>query len=156
LRLFPSVDQNKSSVISSRESSNPPKVTVTYSNADTVNEILISEATKYMYEWHIPIRAYRVRYADLSKAPVGTWSGETVSLGDTVKSQDKDLVVNEEVRVKKIVEDILNPKNTQIELANKAYNLIDLLVPIHKKLKRIAPYANKPNIIDSSAIKYAV
>jgi hypothetical protein len=84
---------------------------------------------------------------------VGTWADETIALGDTQKVQDMRLGINVGVRIKKIVEDKLNPANTQITLTNRKKNIADTLAQFEKKLKAIMPFENNSKIVLANAIK---
>ena len=153
LRIFPSVDQNKNAVITTKEGSNAPYIKVEYSNADEVNSVLITEATAYMYEWHIPILSYRVKFADLSRAITATWKNWTISLGDTLRAYDGTLNINTDVRIKRLVKDVLNPANTQLELTNRIKTVADSIADMDKKLRWIMPFSNNARIINANAIQ---
>jgi len=148
-------DVDKSVNINSKESNFKPYIKVTYTIVSDPSDIIKTGAWNYMVVEgrDEPKLKYKFNIIDLSKVQENTWEEETIDIGDTVRAYDGELGINTTVRVVKIVKDHLNPANTQIELANKAYNLADLEAKREKQLSYAMPFKNNPNIIDAGAIQ---
>jgi hypothetical protein len=146
-------DVNKTAKFSSNESDYKPYLLVTYTLSEDLIAIVKDAAWDYLYQWHIPILRYSARYADLSKAIIGTWKNETIAIGDTVRMYDAELGLNNDVRVKKITEDMINPLNNYLELSNKVIDITNSQALIEKKLSYAMPFNNNPRVIDAGAIQ---
>lgn len=139
--------------ISTKEITNKPYLTITYTTTTDPSPVIEAAARAYLAEHEVPILKYKVKAADLSKAMSNTWEDETINLGDTLRIYDKDLGINVDVRVKKITKDLINPENITLELGNKAYSLIDIETKRAKQLAYSMPYQDNTKIVEANAIQ---
>ena len=139
--------------ISTKEITNKPYLTITYTTTTDPSPVIEQAAREYLAEHEVPILRYKVKVADLSKAMVNTWEDETINLGDTLRIYDKDLGLNVDVRVVKIVKDLVNSDNITLELANKSVSIATSQADLLKQLAYSMPYADNVKIIEANAIQ---
>ena len=94
----------------------------------------------YLDLYDSPIYSYVAGLADLSVIP--DYANEKIGLGDTLRVYNKDMNINVDVRVKKIIKDVNNPLNLYIELNNVVEDLAKDLQTMLFKLEATNPYVN--------------
>jgi hypothetical protein len=130
-----------------------PKLVVKYSITTDPDPQIKSDAENYLYNNDEPKLRYRVKMADLSRVAINNWEYDTVNLGDTIRVYDTDLDINVDCRVKKITKNYIDPKDTVIDLTNKAYDFALKQVEVEKKLSYAMPFDNDRTIINANAIQ---
>jgi hypothetical protein len=146
-------DTNKTVTISSKEGSSKPYLRVVYTVDTNPGPIIKAAATEYLTTHDEPKLLYKVRAVDLSEVVVGTWSTETISIGDTLRIYDSEMDLNVDVRVVKITKDLLNPESLELELANKAYSISDVQAKVAKQLAYAMPYKDNTKIVSANAVQ---
>lgn len=126
---------------------------VAYTLSEETEDVLQDAAQAYLNDHDEPKLKYKVKMANLSKAIVDTWEDETISLGDTIRVYDSELGINVDCRVKKIIENLLDPINTMIELTNRAYDITDMQSVLAKKIKYVMPFEDNTKIINANAVQ---
>ena len=145
---------NKVTRMDSRESSNiKPYLKITYTLPTDTSPVLLAGAMKKLSDNEISKLLYKVKACDLSKVIEDTWQDEILNLGDTARVYDKDLGLNVDVRIKKIVKNLLDPADVDLELANKTYNITDMQAKLTKQLSYAMPFEDNPNIINANAVQ---
>lgn len=140
-------------IYSSEAPENRPYLQITYTLPTSAIQTVEDGAQAYLLDHDEPKLKYTIKMADLSRAIVDTWEDDTIDLGDTVRVYDSDLGINVDCRVKKITKDLLNPLNTQIELTNRAYSIVDTLADFYKRMSYLMPYKNNPRVADANAMQ---
>ncbi len=79
---------------------------------------------------------------------VSSYASEKIRLGDTLRVYNKDMDINVDVRVKKIIQDLANPLNLYIELDNKTERLEKDLQDMLYRLEAVTPYVNDLRTLD--------
>lgn len=129
-----------------------PYILITYTLAEDNAQFVRDAAQSYLADNDEVAVRYKITMADLSRAIVDTWEDDTIALGDAVRLYDSDFDINTTVRVKRIIEDKLNPANTEVELTNRAYDITDTQSQMERKIKKAMPFEDK-KIIDANAIQ---
>lgn len=154
LKIDVTPDENKTVHIYSREGETNyrPYLLIAYTLSEDEDQVLKDAAENYLAESEEPAISIIVRMVDLSRVIADTWEDETISLGDTIRLYDKDFGINVDCRVKKIIEDLLDPSNTIIELTNKLYDITESQAKMQKKLSKLLPFADK-EVMDAGIIQ---
>jgi len=139
--------------IGTKESTNKPYLKVVYTLDTDPSALIKAAAQDYLYSNDEPKLRYQVRMVDLSRVIADTWQDEEINIGDTVRVYDNELDINTDCRVKKIIENLLDPTDTSIELANKVPDIADTQAKILKKLSYIMPFSDNENISNANAIQ---
>ena len=109
------------------------KEDVLYTNISD-KTVLMNYGQAYLDIYDSKILRYKINTWDLTIIP--HWADEVINLGDTLRVQDNDLNLNVDVRVKKIIKDLTDPRHQTIELADKFKTIVE-------------PISNLEQIIDN-------
>ena len=85
-------------------------------------DVLLAWANLKLAEMIAPMATYRVDMVNL--AAMG-WTFEALQLGSIVKVIDEDLVIDLDARIVKVIRDLSNPENIQVEISNVTLDFID-------------------------------
>jgi len=128
------------------------KEKVIYTNIEVAGD-LKTWGEAYLAIYEIPFLTYKVNLADLTKFKI--WQHEIINLGDTSRIYDADLVLNVDVRVKKIIKDYVL-ENIYLEFVNylflpKFESITENIAYLSEAISNIFPY-NDLSSIPASAI----
>jgi len=85
-------------------------------------DVLLAWANLKLAEMIAPRATYRVDMVNL--AAMG-WTFEALQLGSIVKVIDEDLGIDLDARIVKVIRDLSNPENIQVEISNVTLDFID-------------------------------
>ncbi len=148
------VQTEKGVWINSREASQYPiKIQVTYTMSENSTQFMEDDAREFQSKNEEPALKYSANIADLSKANAITWKDEKVDLGYTARLYDGTLGINVDCRIKRIVRNLLDARDIQIELVNRTYDIADKQAALEKQLKAAMPFEDNKNIVDAGSIR---
>ena len=127
-----------------------PKESALFTTIEDPDELKAYGQT-YLDLYDTPIKKYSTNTADLTS--LSTYANETISLGDTLRLYNKDLDLNEDVRVKKIEKNLLVPTDMQLSLTNSVENIADNLADYYRQLAEAMPYDDDRTAINAGAVK---
>ncbi|MBA7479139.1 hypothetical protein ES707_14570 [subsurface metagenome] len=81
------------------------------------------------------ILRYRINTWDATIIP--KWADEVINLGDTSRVYDSDLKINVDVRNKKLIKDLIDPRYQKIELADKFKSIVEPISDVEQAIKNI-------------------
>jgi len=110
-----------------------------YTNIDNATD-LYNYAVSYLALYDTPVYRYTANIADMTVFRI--WDDEGVSLGDTARVYNKDLNINVDCRIKKIVKDYADPNYFEIEFDNVTESLAVSLKKLYDVINRLTPYEN--------------
>ena len=90
--------------------------------------VLYAWAVLKLAEMKDPRASYRVDMINL--AAMG-WDFEKLQLGSIVKVIDEDLGIDISARVVKIIRDLSDPENIQVEISNVTYDIVDTMTGVY-------------------------
>lgn len=136
-----------------------PYLKITYTITTAPEDIIKAASQLFLQGNDEPRLSYKAKWINLSKVIVDTWKDEKLDLGDTARMYDYDIKnendkpLNVDVRVKKITKDLLDARNNDLELTNKAYIIADIEAKKTKQLNYAMPFHDDPTIIDGTVIQ---